>query len=297
MLFEEFVHDAFEAEALDGFNVIFHGLGALLAIALDDGAARHAMIQDHPIENLLLGVFEDRADVIGGGEMRSFAGLGHEIADVDAFGAGSGDGFGDSGDEQIRNYAGKERAGAENDEIGVRDRLDIFLRRFGMMAREPHAADRATRFCDVALRGNDAAIVHEGFERNIFGRGRQDATVNTEELASLFDRAREITGDLRERGEKQIAHAVSAEAAAGVKAELEGARDGGFVIRESSDAIADIARGKNAVIAAQAAGTAAVVCDGDNRCEIGYSKISRLTGNGGEIAEATKKSGKAGAAT
>ena len=96
VLLEEFVNDAFEAESLEDFDVIFHGQRALFAIAIEDGAAGHAIIQDHPIENLFFGVLEDCLDVIGRLEFGCFAGLGHQIADVDALGARSGDGVGDA---------------------------------------------------------------------------------------------------------------------------------------------------------------------------------------------------------
>lgn len=39
VLFEQFVHDAFQAEALNRLDVVFHGLRALFFVALDDGAA------------------------------------------------------------------------------------------------------------------------------------------------------------------------------------------------------------------------------------------------------------------
>ena len=99
VLFEEFIHDAFEAEALEDFDVIFHGQGVLFAIAIKDGTAGHAIIQDHPIENLLLSVLEDGADVVRRFEFRSFAGLRHQIADIDAFGARIGDRVGDASDQ------------------------------------------------------------------------------------------------------------------------------------------------------------------------------------------------------
>ena len=164
------------------------------------------------------------------------------------------------------------------------------------MARKLDAAHRAASFADAALGGDDAAIVHQGFERNILdGRG-QDASVNAEELAGLADGSRKIAGDLTERGQEQIAHAVAAQAAAHVKTKLKRAGDGRIFVRERGDTTANIAGGKNAVVAAEAAGAAAVIGDGDDGSEFGNREVARLAGNGSEIAKAVQDGGKSSAA-
>jgi len=61
---------------------------------------------------------------------------------------------------------------------------------------------------------------------------------------------------------------VSSESAAGAEAILEQAAEQRLVFGERHHAVANIARGKNAIFTAQAAGTAAVVGHGDDRGEI-----------------------------
>ena len=68
---------------------------------------------------LLDGAKMIRERVAGG-----FAGLGHQIGDVDARGFGFGDGAGDFRDQQIGQDAGVERAGAQENEVGLLDGFD-----------------------------------------------------------------------------------------------------------------------------------------------------------------------------
>ena len=71
------------------------------------------------------------AQMIGEGVAGGFAGLGHQIGDVDARRFGLGDGVGDFGDQQVGKNAGVERAGAEKNQIGFLDGFE----RFGQRAR------------------------------------------------------------------------------------------------------------------------------------------------------------------
>ena len=73
---------------------------------------------------------------------------------------------------------------------------------------------------------------------------------------------------MRERGEKKIAEIVANEPAPGVEAILKEASEESFIFRKGHHAVADVAGRENAVLAAQAAGTAAVIGDGDDGCEI-----------------------------
>src|SRR5260370_9743938 len=59
------------------------------------------------------------------------------------------------------------------------------------------------------------------------------------------------------------------EAATRVDAILEKADEKGFIFRKSDHAVANVAGREDAILAAQAAGTAAVVGDGDDGGEIG----------------------------
>ncbi len=72
---------------------------------------------------------------------------------------------------------------------------------------------------------------------------------------------------MRERREKEIAEIVAAQPVAAGKAVIEKLGEELFVFGKRHQAVADIAGRKNAEIAPQPAGTAALVRDGDNGSE------------------------------
>src|SRR5947207_14276689 len=74
----------------------------------------------------------------------------------------------------------------------------------------------------------------------------------------------------------------------------------GFILRESYHAVADIAGREDAVLAAQAAGAAAVIGDGNNGSEIGdgpFGGGTVVSAANHVFLEATKQRGKPGAAS
>ncbi len=74
---------------------------------------------------------------------RRLVGLGHEVADVDAGGAGAGDGFGDAADEEVGDERGVEGAGAEGDEVGGGDGVEGLGERGGVGGGEHELGDGA----------------------------------------------------------------------------------------------------------------------------------------------------------
>ena len=74
---------------------------------------------------------------------------------------------------------------------------------------------------------------------------------------------------------KQIAEAVALESPAGLEAVLEQPREQGFVFGERHHAIADVARRQHVELAAQAAGTAAIVGDRDHRRDVHQRTAAR----------------------
>ena len=71
-----------------------------------------------------------------------------------------------------------------------------------------------------------------------------------------------------ERGEKQIAEIVADEASASMEAILKKTAKQRFILGKRDHAVANIAGGKNAIFAAQTAGAAAVIGDGDDCGEV-----------------------------
>ncbi len=71
-------------------------------------------------------MFLDDAEVIGKGVAGGFAWLGHQIGDIHARCPRLGDGGGNFRDQQIGKNAGVERAGAEENQVGLLDGFDSF---------------------------------------------------------------------------------------------------------------------------------------------------------------------------
>ena len=94
---------------------------------------------------------------------------------------------------------------------------------------------------------------------------------------------------MRERGEKEIAQIVAAQSVAAGKAVIEELGEKLFVLGERHQAVADVAGRKNAEIAPQAAGTAALVGDGDDGSEPRdfRPKLGGACGLGDVVLEAT----------
>ena len=151
---------------------------------------------------------------------------------------------------------------------------------------------------DAGFAVDAAAVFESGDERDVGDCGGENLAADREDFAADADGFGEIAGDVSERGEEEIAEIVADEAAAGVEAILEEAAEKSFVLAESDHAVADVAGRKDAIFAAQAAGAAAVVGDGDDGGEAGDGMLGFdfVAAAGDEILEAAQQRGKAGAA-
>jgi hypothetical protein len=130
--------------------------------------------------------------------------------------------------------------------------------------------------------------------------GGKDAAADGEDFAADANGFGEIAGDVRERGKEKIAEIVAGEAAANMKTVLEEAAEKGFVLGKSDHAVADVAGRENTILAAQAAGTAAVIGDGDDGGEIGDGAIAAgvVIGAADDVFfQAAEEGGEAGAST
>jgi len=124
VLFEQVVEDHTVAEFLEGIEVDGDGLGALGAIAFGDFARDGLAVGDDPVDHPAGGVLANGFEVVGQGVAGGFAGLCHEVRDVDARGFGIGNSVGDLGYQQVGKDARVERAGAQQNEIGFADGFD-----------------------------------------------------------------------------------------------------------------------------------------------------------------------------
>jgi hypothetical protein len=200
--------------------------------------------------------------------------------------------------QQVGKDARVERARAEEDEVGFADRFDRSGERASVTGREREALDALAAGGDAGFAVDTAAVFKSGDERDVGDCRRENLAADREDFAADANGFGEIAGDVRQRGEEQIAEVVADEAATGVKAVLKEAAEKGFVLAESDHAVADVAGWEDAIFAAQAAGTAAVVGDGDDGGEAGDRVLGFdfVAAAGDEILEAAQQSGKAGAA-
>src|SRR6266513_4167201 len=272
---KEIVEDDAEAELLERGKIDGHRFGALGAVTPGHIGRYGLAIGNDPIYDAVRNVFLDGAEMIGESVAGGFTGLGHQIGDVDARSLGLGDGSGNFGDQQVRENAGVERAGTEEDQVGLLDGFDGPGERTHAARGKLDFRDRRTAAgSDAGLAVNGAAVFERGNEVNVRKRRWKNAAANGQHFAADADGFGEIAGDVGERGEEKIAEIVSDEAAAGMEAVLKQASEKGFIFRKSHHAIADVAGREDAVLAAQPAGTAAVIGDGDDGGEISDGAFS-----------------------
>jgi hypothetical protein len=131
------------------------------------------------------------------------------------------------------------------------------------------------------------------------GRGKY-AAADGENLAADANSLSKISGNLSQRGEKEIAKVVAGKAASRLEAILEEAAEQGFILRKCDHAVADVAGGEDTVLAAKAARAAAVIGDGDNGGEVGDRPLAGgmpVVAADDVLLETAKKSGETRAAS
>ena len=145
---------------------------------------------------------------------------------------------------------------------------------------QPDLRDPAAALGDARLPGDQAAVFEDRFEHHIRRRGRIDGSRDAKDLRGDFDGFMEVAGDASQRGQEQIAEAVSLEAASALKAVLEEPGHQGLVFRKCHHAVADVTRRKDLEIATQPPGAAAIVGDGHDRGYVDDRRQRTVTGLG-----------------
>ena len=120
---------------------------------------------------------------------------------------------------------------------------------------------------DVGLAVDEGAVVHAGGEGDVGVGGGEDAAAGGEDLRGHLDGLGEVSGDVGERGDEEVAEAVAFELAL-VEAELEELGEEVLVLGEGDHAVADVAGREHLEVFAETAGGAAVVGDGDDGGEV-----------------------------
>ena len=295
---EKVVEDDAVAKFLHLREVDGDGRSALAAVALGNIGGDRLAVRNHPIDDAATGVTFDGTKMVRERVIRGFAGLGHEIGDVHTRRFGFRNGGGDFRDEQIGKNAGVKRARAKKNQIGLPNGFDRFR-------KGPHGTRKQRDFPDAPAGGGDAgfavnlaAIFHGGDERNQRNRRRKNPAADGQDLAADANGFGEITGHVGEGSEEQVAKIVADEAAAGVETILKEVAEKGFVLGKSDHAVANIAGGKDAVLAAQATGAAAVVGDGNDGSQVtdGVKPFGIFTTAADKFFQTAEEGGKPGAA-
>src|SRR5216684_4127799 len=227
---EEIVEDDAEAELLESGKIDGYRFGTLGAVA-PGHLGRHGLaIGDDPIDDSARDVLLYRAKMIAKRVASGFARLSHQIGDIHARSLGSGDRAGDFRNQQVRENAGVERAGPEQNQVGLPDGFDGPGERTHAARGKLEFLDgRAATGGDAGFAVNGAAVFERGNEVDVRKRRWKNAAADGEHFAADANGFGEIAGDVRERSEEKIAEIVADEAAAGMKTILEEAAKKSFV--------------------------------------------------------------------
>lgn len=274
--------------------------GAFTPIAAQNGGGDGSPIDEHAIEKPLVGMIIYGANVIRERIAVRFARLGHQVRYIDAFRPRPSNRVRNAPYQQIGNQAGIEGAGAQENQVRLVNRLEDFRQRPGGRGQETYAADATARARYFGLTPYSPPAIEERLQSHIGGGGRIDPSADGQHLAGEAHGLGEVAGNIGERRQEQVAEAVAGESATNREAILEEAPKQCLIFREANEAVANVARGKNGILAAQAAGTSAIIGDGDYGDEvgdgefIGPGKLFRAAGD--VMLEAAQKHGEAGAA-
>src|SRR6185295_11346557 len=140
------------------------------------------------------------------------------------------------------------------------------LRKRRHVARlEAQAPDPAPDLGDAGLALDAAAVVELGHQSHGGRRRGEHASPRAEHLARPVYGAVETALELAERGEDEVAEAVTGHVPAPVEPVAEERSHRRIAVREGEETVPDVSRRQHAVRLAQAARAAAVVGDGDDR--------------------------------
>ena len=91
----------------------------MCCVFIEDIAAHALGVDYNVVDQIGAGVIEDGLEMIGCSEIFGLAGLPHQVCEIGSEGFRFNDGFGNSIDQKIGNYAGEQGAWAEGDEVGL----------------------------------------------------------------------------------------------------------------------------------------------------------------------------------
>ena len=265
---KEIAGEQLDAKAGDLLRIETNLLGTFSAIAARDFGGDGLAIGDDIVNEVLADVILNGANVFAECVVSGFAGLGHEIGDVNAGSFRTSNSVGNFRYQEIRKNAGVQGSWAHEDQVSVADRLERGVERTDTSRNKLQSANRHRTAGDIGFAFDALAIDQCCDEMHVGGGGGKDPATNCEDFPGNPDCFGEIAGDMRKRGEKKVAKIVAAKAAPSLESILEETTEKSLIFGERHHAVAYIARGEDAVFATQAPGTAAVVGDRYNGREV-----------------------------
>jgi hypothetical protein len=241
-----------------------NGCGTFREVTASDFWGDRLAIGDDGIHDAAACVGLDGAKMVAERVARGFAGLGHKVGNINAGSSGAGNGVSNLRNKEIGDDAGVERTGAHEDEVGLMDSFDCVGKRVDATRVQRDFANGNLTARDTSLALDTFAVGEGRDQMNVRKCGGEDAAADGENLAGDADGFDKVTGHMGEGGKEEITEIVSGETTAGVKAILKETAEQGFVLGERDHAIADVAGGEHAIFAAEAAGAATVIGDGDD---------------------------------
>jgi hypothetical protein len=230
-----------------------------------------------------------RANVIGCVVPVRLSGLGEQVHDEDAASAAGSDRFPHSVRKHARDDARVQAARPEDEQVRLRDRFQRALRcRHRPLQRDP--VDPASRARDGRLPADQASVGEPADQLDAAVDGRQYPAAHSEQRAGDLHSGGEVAESLGERREHHVADGVTAEAAVPGESVLEQGGEGVLASGERDETVANVARTRQAVAAADVPGASAVIAGRDDPADL-EAGPPRL-----EQGEAAEEGGKTGPA-
>jgi len=231
VFFQEIVEHKLDLALEYFFGVNDHGLGALGAIAACNIRGDGLAIGNNPVDDAIVHMELNGAQMLTQRVVSGFAGLGHEIGDIDARRFGAGNGLGNFRNEEIGNHAGVKRAGTHEDEVGFLNGVNGFGKGANAARHELDLPDGRAAAGDFRLAADVLAIGERRGEMHVGDGGGEDAAADREDLAGDVDGFGKIAGDVGEGGKEQVTEIMADEPAPRVKTVLEKPPEESFIFR------------------------------------------------------------------
>jgi len=200
VFFKEIVEQELDLELNEPIGVHHDRFCALSTITPRHFGSDRLTIGDNPIDDAFTHVLLDGAQMLTESVVRGFAGLSHEVGDIDARGFGAGDGLSNLRDEEIGDHAGVKRAGTHEDEVGLLNGVNGFGKGAHATRHELDLADGHAAAGDFRFAANVLAVGEHSDEMHVGDGGGKDAPAYGEDLAGDVDGFGKISGDVSESG-------------------------------------------------------------------------------------------------